>query len=149
MPKSTFDLSQRTATQTPFFTTARSARVVWLRQRNRDDEKARELARQMQEEGLTLTVLNAYEVSSADLLNADLVLLDAFESLEGSVETVVSRIRFESRVPLIMLADGYSTEQLVSALTGGADAIWSPRTPVEILLARCKALLRRWPPVKD
>ncbi|MGB5052365.1 MAG: hypothetical protein WBO46_25670 [Caldilineaceae bacterium] len=73
-------------------------------------------------------------------------MLDAFESLEGSIETIVARIRFESRVPLIMLTDGYSTEQLVTALTAGADAIWSLNTPVELLLARCKALLRRWMP---
>lgn len=149
MPKSPFELSRSTAAETSFVGSARSARVVWLRQRNQDDEKATELARQMENQGLTLKVVDAYTVSTPELLNADLILLDAFESLEGSIETIVSRIRIESRVPLIILADGYSTEQLVFALTGGADAIWSLRTPVEILLARCKALLRRWPPIKE
>jgi len=103
----------------------------------------------MQEQGLSLAVADVFDVSRTDLLRADLVLLDAFDSVEGSVETVVARIRHESKVPLIMLTDGYSIEQLVVALTAGADAIWSLNTPVEVLLVRCKALLRRWLPNKS
>lgn len=100
----------------------------------------------MQNQGLSLSVVDAFDVTSAQLQNADLVLLDASDSVEGSVDTIVARIRFESKVPLVMLTDGYSTEQLVTALTAGADAIWSLNTPLEVLLVRCKALLRRWLP---
>jgi len=100
----------------------------------------------MQNQGFSLIAADAFEVTSQQLSDADLVLLDAFSQVDGIIETIVARIRFESRVPLIMLTDGYSTEQLVTALTAGADAIWSLNTPVELLLVRCKALLRRWLP---
>ncbi|MBX3050855.1 MAG: hypothetical protein KF753_05240 [Caldilineaceae bacterium] len=146
MPNSLFNLSPSPRRDKTGFSSVPSARVLWLRQRGQSDNKGTALRRQMQEQGLDLTVVDAFDVTTTDLLKADLILLDAFESLEGSIETIVARIRFESRVPLIMLTDGYSTEQLVTALTAGADAIWSLNTPVELLLARCKALLRRWMP---
>jgi DNA-binding response OmpR family regulator len=36
-----------------------------------------------------------------------------------------------------------SIDQLVDALTSGVDAIWSLEAPTDVLMARCKALLRR------
>lgn len=120
------------------------ARILWLRQQGELDDRARTVYDAMQSQGLDLTIVDAFTVSSKDLGEADLVLLDAFNKVDGTVSTLVSRIRFESRVPLIMLTDGYSTEQLISALTAGADAIWSLNTPVDVLILRCRALLRRW-----
>jgi len=146
MPNSSFDLSKLTKKGTPVFSSVSTAHIVWLRQRNRMESQGQELYRQMQAQGIKLTIVDAFDVTADELLSADLVLLDAFDSLDGSIEMVVGRIRFESRVPLIMLTDGYSSEQLVTALTAGADAIWSQNTPVELLLARCSALLRRWLP---
>ena len=146
MPNSSLDLSKLTKKETPVFSSMLTARIVWLRQPNRVDDKGQELYRRMQAQGLALTIVDAFDVTADELLSADLLLLDAFDSLEGSIEMVVARIRFESRVPLIMLTSGYSSEQLVTALTVGADGIWSLNTPVELLLARCNALLRRWLP---
>jgi DNA-binding response OmpR family regulator len=100
----------------------------------------------MKSQGLFLEIADVFDASSSQLANADLILLDAFDRVDGIVETIVARIRLESRVPLVMLTDGYSTEQLVTALTAGADAIWALNIPVEVLMARCKALLRRWMP---
>jgi len=134
-----FDLSKYVKSEKSVFSSMLAARIVWLRQRNQMDQRSQNLYHQMQDHGLVLTVVDAFDVTSADL-----VLLDALDSVEGSVETIVARIRFESRVPLIMLTDGFSSEQLVIALTAGADAIWSLNTPVELLLARSNALLRRW-----
>lgn len=121
-----------------------SPHVLWLRLRTDNKEQTQSLETKMRNGGLALNVANAFDVSSAELAQADLILLDAFDNVDGIVETIVSRIRFESRVPLIMLTDGYSTEQLVTALSAGADAIWSLNMPFEILQARCRALLRRW-----
>ena len=146
MPNSSLDQLKFTKPESFVYGGVGAARIVWLRQRNRMDAKAQALYHHMQEQGLFLSVADIFEISSTDISRADLVLLDAFGSVDGSIETVVARIRFESKVPLIMLTDGSSIEQLVTALTAGADAIWSLNTPVEVLLARCKALLRRWLP---
>lgn len=120
------------------------ARIVWLRQQTDMDETTQQVYDAMVQQGFDLTVTDVFSLSSVDLETADLVLLDAFDKVDAIVETVVSRIRMESRVPLIMLTNGYSTEQLISALVAGVDAIWSLNTPVDVLLMRCRALLRRW-----
>lgn len=121
-----------------------AAHVVWLRQRRQIGDNALCLQQGMKAQGLCLEIADVFDVSSTQLADADLILLDAFDRVDGTVETIVARIRLESRVPLVMLTDGYSTEQLVTALTAGADAIWALNIPVEVLMARCKALLRRW-----
>jgi DNA-binding response OmpR family regulator len=97
-------------------------------------------------EGLDVQVVDVFSICSSQLDRADLILLEALERVDAVTETVVSRIRLESRVPLVMLTDSHSTEQLVSALSAGVDAIWSLQSPPEVLLARCRALLRRWLP---
>ncbi|MBX2999617.1 MAG: response regulator transcription factor [Caldilineaceae bacterium] len=121
-----------------------SAHIVWLRQRRQMGENAVRLQGGMKAQGLLLEVVDVFDATSSQLAGADLILLDAFDRVDGIVETIVARIRMESRVPLVMLTDGYSTEQLVTALTAGADAVWALNIPVEVLMARCKALLRRW-----
>lgn len=121
-----------------------AARLMWLRQRHELSENASQLQSKMRQAGFVVEILDVFEVRPEHIAQADMILLDAFDRVDGIVETIVSRIRIESRVPLVMLTDGYSTDQLVTALTAGADAIWALNTPVEVLLARCKALLRRW-----
>lgn len=120
------------------------ANIVWLRQQKDMDEKAQEVFDAMMRHGIHVTIADAFDVSADELERADLILLDAYSKVDGIVETIVSRIRFESQAPLIMLTSGFDADQLINALTAGADAIWSLNTPVDILVVRCRALLRRW-----
>lgn len=120
------------------------ANIIWLRQQKDMDEKAQEVFDAMMRHGIHVTIADAFDVSSDELERADLILLDAYSKVNGIVETIVSRIRFESQAPLIMLTSGFDADQLINALTAGADAIWSLNTPVDILVVRCRALLRRW-----
>ncbi|MCB0113912.1 MAG: hypothetical protein R2873_07410 [Caldilineaceae bacterium] len=120
-----------------------SASILWLRARSEASERVVAVQKAIKLQGLKLHVADLFEVSSSQLTEADLILLDGFDRLDGTIETVLTRIRMENRVPLVILTNGYSTDQLVTALTAGADAIWAASIPVEVLLARCKAILRR------
>jgi DNA-binding response OmpR family regulator len=144
MPRCHSQVSLNVESHSTVLETNPSAHIVWLRQRRQMGESALRLQRGMKAQGLLVEVADVFDATPAQLANADLILLDAFDRVDGIVETIVARIRMESRVPLVMLTDGYSTEQLVTALTAGADAIWALNIPVEVLMARCKALLRRW-----
>ncbi|MCB0113141.1 MAG: hypothetical protein KDD84_03605, partial [Caldilineaceae bacterium] len=74
----------------------------------------------------------------------DLVLIDAFVDFESTVQMAAARLRIKSRMPLVMLTQAYSSEQLVLALRSGIDAILSYDTSPALLMAHCNALLRRW-----
>lgn len=117
--------------------------VLWLRARGHVNDRALDLQKAMKLQGLKLKVVDIFDVSAGQLAEADLIMLDGFERLDGTIETVLTSIRMEHRIPLVILTNGYSTEQLVTALTAGADAIWAVNIPFEVLLARCKAILRR------
>lgn len=121
------------------------ARILWLKERLEFRANMLDLQEQFRQQGSELEITGMWDVTSDQLADADLILLEAFSRIDATVETMVARIRLESRVPLIMLTeDCDSSDQLVTALTAGVDAIWSLNTSTEILLARCKALLRRW-----
>lgn len=119
------------------------AAILWLRARGQVNDRALDLQKAMKAQGMKLKVVDVFDVSASQLAEADLIMLDGFERLDGTIETVLASIRLEHRIPLVILTNGYSTEQLVTALTAGADAIWAVNIPLEVLLARCKALLRR------
>lgn len=119
-------------------------RFVWLRQRSELGKRSLQVQNKIRFQGVHLEVVDALGVSSDQLARADLILLEAFDRFDGMIETVLADIRLESRVPLVILTNDYSTDQLITALAAGADAIWDINAPQEILLARCKALLRRW-----
>ncbi len=120
-----------------------TASILWLRGRNQVDKHALALQNTLKAQGIGLKIADVFDVTSSQIAGADLILLDAFECLDGTIDTVLTRIRIECRVPLVILTTGYSTDQLVAALTAGADEIWTVRIPAEVLIARCKAILRR------
>lgn len=123
----------------------RNRRVLWLRHSPDPlPETTQALQVALTQAGCLVQVTDPFTAGQMDVAHVDLILLDGFENLDGVIETVLARIRFESQAPVIVLSSGHSTEQLVAALVAGADAIWSVDTPVALFLVRCKALLRRW-----
>ncbi len=120
-------------------------RVLWLRHGpDPMPEAIQSLQTALIQAGCLVQVRDPFTAGQVDAADVDLILLDGFDNLDGVIETVLARIRFESQAPVIVISSGYSTEQLVATLVAGADAIWSVDTPVELFLVRCKALLRRW-----
>ena len=124
-------------------------RVAWLRQPGRERAKIARLLKRFSSAGMKISVV---EVSSGQnplleqILGFDLILMEYFDHLENEMSAALSRIRTESRAPLMMLTDGQTPDWSVNALKAGADAIFNLNTPEDIILARCNALLRRWLP---
>jgi hypothetical protein len=126
-----------------FNSTMLPTRIVWLRQHCYQEPAVLRLQERLQMQDLELEIIRVSDVTDLHFSTADLVMLDACERMEGIAEILVPRIRMETRVPLVMVTNCYSTEQLVTILTLGVDAIWSLDTSLEVLVARCRALLRR------
>jgi DNA-binding response OmpR family regulator len=126
-----------------FSSTILPARIVWLRQHCHQEPAVLRLQERLQMQDLELKVISISDLTDLHFSTADLVMLDACERMEDIAEILVPRIRMETRVPLVIVTNCYSTEQLVTILTLGVDAIWSLDTSLEVLMARCKALLRR------
>jgi len=74
----------------------------------------------------------------------DLVIL-SFELPDGPVIDVCREVRRHSPVPILMVSQDRSENDLVLAFAAGADA-FAVTPSLRELLARCRALLRRCPP---
>ncbi len=124
-------------------------RVAWLRQPGRERAKIARLLKHFSNAGMKISMV---EVSGGhnplleQILGFDLILMEYFDHLESEMSAALSKIRTESRAPLMMLTDGQTPDWSVNALKAGADAIFNLNTPEDIILARCNALLRRWLP---
>lgn len=117
--------------------------LVWLRQRQPPSADERILQSTFVQEGLSLEMVDTCEISNATLAKADLVLTNAYETMTSTTATLVARLRYRTRAPIVILTGRYSPDDLVRALRAGADAIWTVDTPPNVLLAHCWALLRR------
>ncbi|MBI1297621.1 hypothetical protein GC175_22000 [bacterium] len=103
-----------------------------------------ELYRQLRQQGIEVRWSTLPELTVQLLNGVDMVLINAFDDFDSIVQMAAIRVRIRSRVPLVLLTQNYSSEQLVLALRSGIDAILSYQTPPDLLMARCNALLRRW-----
>ena len=122
------------------------AEIIWLRYHT-DASYSRKLdylARLFKANGTAMHVVDLLGLTAAQLIDTDLVILDTSERVDSIIEAVVMRIRQVSKVPIIVVAESYSPDQLVNVLTAGVDMVCSFSDPAEVLVARCKALLRRW-----
>ena len=75
----------------------------------------------------------------------DLIILGLAVNLAGGLE-MVSRIRRSSRVPIMVMSVRHETSAKLAALEAGADDYITKPFPMEEMLARTRAILRRSSP---
>jgi len=113
-----------------------------------DIELAEMLKEYLEQEGLVVAVCHDGESGRDEAItgNYDLVVLDVMLPGMKGIE-VLSRIRLESQVPVLMLtAKGDDIDRIVGLETGADDYVPKPCTPRE-LVARIRAILRRIEPI--
>ncbi len=123
-----------------------SARVAWVRVTQDVNRNSERLSQMFTDEGLSVQVLAMNDKLYDHLPHFDLILLESFGQVDASTISAVSSIRMGSRAPLVVLMSSYARNEMIDALYAGVDAVWALGMPREMLLARCRALLRRWLP---
>lgn len=120
--------------------------VLWLHlPQPKHDRLA--ITRRLQEAGFHVQTRNLFAARVDEILNANLIILDTRSAFDGPAKTAIRRIRSCSTVPVIIMVERGSEEEEVAALQAGVDAVCTPRHPAEVLIARCRAILRRSQPV--
>lgn len=123
-----------------------SARVAWVRVTHDVNRNSERLSQMFTDEGLSVQVLEMDDTLYDHLPSFDLIMLESFGQVDVSTIAAVSSIRMGSRAPLVVLMSSYARNEMIDALYAGVDAVWALGMPREMLLARCRALLRRWLP---
>ncbi len=120
--------------------------VAWVRVSPDVNKNSERLSQIFVDEGLHVQMLEMDEALYDNLPRYDLILLESFGQVDANTLAAVSSIRMGSRAPLVMLMSSYARTEMIDALQAGVDAVWALGMPREMLLARCRALLRRWMP---
>ncbi len=124
-----------------------ATRLVWVRRPGKELPKSMNLLKRLSSQGFEIWVIEASNLTNLvieDVTDFDLILFEYFDHVANEMRALVSRIRLNSRAPLMMLTDDQSVACYLDVLQAGADAIFTISTPDEVILARCHALLRRW-----
>jgi len=130
----------------PGNSTLGAARVAWVRVTQDVNRNSERLSQMFTDEGLSVQVLEMNDNLYDHLPHFDLIMLESFGQVDASTISAVSSIRMGSRAPLVVLMSSYARNEMIDALYAGVDAVWALGMPREMLLARCRALLRRWLP---
>lgn len=73
----------------------------------------------------------------------DLIILHVSTQTPGQVAETVFQMRVDDTTPFLLLTDQEPLPILLAALPAGADAVLAIYTPVEVVVAHCRALVRR------
>jgi DNA-binding response OmpR family regulator len=120
------------------------ALALWLVSSSRSNQRAATLIDRLLEEGMEIDKSASHDLSKVQLDAYDLILISVNHVLYGRIGDLLGAIRRLSRAPIVLLTEQHSLDWFVSAVRAGADAVADARTPDDVLLAHCRALLRRW-----
>jgi len=73
----------------------------------------------------------------------DLILIDAPLRMRSLDKLSLSEFRLACRAPLVVLVDAPAVDMTVSGILAGADAVIPVTTPRQVIVAHCRALVRR------
>lgn len=119
-------------------------RIAWLRHFTSSPDQVSTLMDKFADFGMDVWLVNGEHLPSKQISCFDLILLETPTQPTSTIYASIERIRHKSKVPLILLTDDYTVQWSIDALRAGADAILPLNTSSDVVLARCRSLLRRW-----
>ncbi len=84
------------------------------------------------------------QVEAATLVGFDMILYEADNTDMAEIRATLTWVRTSSKAPLVVLMNVAHAEQMLMALAAGADAVLTPPMKPALVVAHCRALLRRW-----
>lgn len=121
-----------------------TTQVLFLCQQALPGAKARHLLDSLGLTQLHVALCSLDQVDVATIADFDLILYETDDAQAMEVQATLTWLRMSSRAPLVVLARATSAEYALLALIAGADAVITPAIRLEIVVAQCHALLRRW-----
>jgi DNA-binding response OmpR family regulator len=118
--------------------------VAWLKASNHQMLDTALLLDTFAEIGFDVQIMSNDDTSLAAMANFDLIVFNAGNLQSDHICSILLKIRAASLAPLIVLTNEPAEEQVVAVLQTGADAVLSLDVPAEVMVAHCKALLRRY-----
>lgn len=73
-----------------------------------------------------------------------MILCEANNTNLAEILATLIWVRTSSKAPLVVLMNAAHAEQMLLALAAGADAVLTPPMKQALVVAHCRALLRRW-----
>lgn len=119
-----------------------SVRIVWLQQKMQSLPKALALRTRFGDAGMQVQLQRSLDADTK--LDGELILLECFGMFEQEMMMAVFNVRHLTQAPLIVLTDNHTLDWSIRALHSGADALFTVNMPDDVIVARSKALLRRW-----
>jgi DNA-binding response OmpR family regulator len=124
--------------------TTTAVRALWVQPLEPEGLRAAQIRNKLVEVGW-LVYLTVFHPALDEACRAfDLIILDGSAQTVEAVANAVRCIRVGNRAPIVVLTNQDLLAWSLAILPAGADAVLALNTPIEIVVMRCVALLRRW-----
>jgi DNA-binding response OmpR family regulator len=122
------------------------ARVALLVNEHRHHTKVVQVARRLAKEPVHIHLAEVGDSLPYHLFDYDLILVEAIGLVNEEQQARLSQIRRGSKAPVVVFTQNERPERTIEGLLAGADAVISLTTALDVMVAHCRALLRRWQP---
>jgi DNA-binding response OmpR family regulator len=122
------------------------AHIVWYQPSGEERPKSTSILNKFLQNGMDVQVVHLDHEMIEQLAKVDLVMVEVAGQVDAEINLLLDDIRSTSHAPVVLLTDNYTLEWSIATLVAGADAVVTVNTPDDVIIARCKALLRRWLP---
>ncbi len=121
-----------------------STRVALLYQGRSRRRKIQHIVNHIADETIAVNLDSASESLCEAVADCDLILIDCAARTNMRQRQMLKWIRVGSLAPVVVLVTDDPAEQAFDAIAAGADAVISLHLSSSVIVAHCKALMRRW-----
>jgi hypothetical protein len=118
-------------------------KVAWISQREDTYPGVKYLVDYLQAAGLPVTPVLPIGLGIASILDHQIILIEAGDHLDAALLRLAVGMLVKRFAVIVVLMDQPTSQQIIQALSMGADAVWTTEESGDVLRARASALLCR------
>jgi DNA-binding response OmpR family regulator len=121
-----------------------STRVALLYHGRSHRHKVQQIVNHIADETIAVDLDSANESLCEVVADCDLIVVESLGHINPRQRQALKWIRISSLAPVVVLTHAVQTDRTIDAIASGADAVIPLNFAHDVIIAHCRALMRRW-----
>jgi DNA-binding NarL/FixJ family response regulator len=121
-----------------------STRVALLYHGRSHRHKVQQIVNHIADETIAVDLDSVSESLCEVVADCDLIVVESLGYVNPRQHQALKWIRISSLAPVVVLTHAVHTDRTIDAIASGADAVIPLSVAQDVIVAHCRALMRRW-----